>query len=249
MKGGATFRTYKAASAIRQSRRRCVFTNKQRQLVLGTLLGDGCLVNVKGAVTRRFTLVISHCKKQFEYIKHKRDALCVENNLRIEKSGYGSVRYRLNYSNPALAEVAKIVLTDGKKTVTKEWLSQLTWEGIAYWFMDDGCLTTTKSGASNITLCTNNCSQHELDLICEHFSSLGFTFRVNDEIKTRYMRITKNKEALRFLACVKKYVLPCFQYKVRSLLGVEYARMTSTEFCAKMMGFELRKQHKPKNGL
>jgi recombination protein RecA len=217
------------------------------QLILGTLLGDGCLSRQKGASSPHFKLSITHSRKQLAYLEHKRDRLSPESKIYSDVSGFGGSRVRFVYSNlPNLNTISKIVLNEKYvKTVTSTWLSWLTWEGVAYWFMDDGCLITNKKwGSSEVRLCTNGFSWDEITLIQDHFSKLGLHFKSGSrfgsgrEDQRRVLRLS-NKESITFLKHVEPYIVPHFRYKIRSILGCNF--MSSTEFCKNIQGFDLGK--------
>lgn len=100
-----------------------------------------------------------------------------------------------------------------KKRVTKSWLKQLTWEGIAYWYMDDGSL----SGKS-ITFSTHSFTEEEVDLLVTMLKDRGIAarkVRVNKKDRRSYYTIRLNLVATRtFVQKVAKYVHPTLQYKL-----------------------------------
>lgn len=107
-----------------------------KNMIFGSLLGDASIIRDRNLYKLEFT----HGKKQIEYLRWKAKILGVdENRIKPAISGYGSLKYYFRYYNAdLLRSVAKIVLVDGKKKVTDEWLDQLDDLSLAVWYQDDG---------------------------------------------------------------------------------------------------------------
>ena len=54
--------------------KKCPFTNEQKQLIFGTLLGDGC-IHPHGRKNKSYRLLISHCEKQKQFLLWKKQIL------------------------------------------------------------------------------------------------------------------------------------------------------------------------------
>jgi len=112
----------------------------EKQCILGTLLGDGCLKRSYNG--RSHHLSIIHGDKQKDYIKFKHGVLH-GSHLKSEicLSGYcpGSLQWNLKFWNTKFMDyVSSVSQRDEQKCVSNEWLQALTLEGLSYWFMDDG---------------------------------------------------------------------------------------------------------------
>lgn len=55
--------------------------NDLKQLLIGSLLGDGCFCSV-GSRTKNMCLSIAHSEKQKEYLEYKRDLWCAYKMVR-----------------------------------------------------------------------------------------------------------------------------------------------------------------------
>ena len=211
-------------------------TPEQEELILGTLLGDGCLCKMRGG----FGLVINHSEKQSDYVAHKKEILGGSNICTSYKSGFGSVMHRFTFQNAfELRRIASVCLPQGKKYVTQEWLSKLTWRSIAYWYMDDGSLALAyqehcgkKFTYASIRLCTEGFSDEEVELIIFYFNNLGFHFtksrhkrRASSVKEPGYtLSLGRGQEVTRFLQYIQPYVIPSMEYKLRCLRDESFAR-------------------------
>jgi len=110
------------------------------QMLLGTMLGDGNLDirNKNPKYTSR------HGHNQHSYNCHKYQVLSAfarKPPKLVRNYGYGkrsSLWFTL--TSPTFWPIASLCLRAGKKRVTQEWLNKLTWEAVAWWYMDDGSL-------------------------------------------------------------------------------------------------------------
>lgn len=119
-----------------------ILTYEQKQLVLGTLLGDAGLHRRTRNGHDQLEFYISHGLDQKDYIEYIANLLGVKVGTyhKGQKSfGAGEPYLRFSYGNkPELSKIFELCFKDGKKTITDEWLEQVDAPAIAYWFMDDG---------------------------------------------------------------------------------------------------------------
>jgi hypothetical protein len=187
---------------------------QQIQLILGTLLGDGCMSF--NAVFPRYR--VNHGSKQKDYVLHKAGILknylntppCLCPNLGFGKEScvFSTV------STPILEFIRKMcyqqVEGKWKKTVTQKWLDMLDWEGIAYWYMDDGALQ--KQGAAS-ALHTEGFSMEENSLIAQWLQNKGLTCRIV-ETNGYYFLILNQESTYKLIEHIKPYVIPSMLYKI-----------------------------------
>jgi len=141
-------------------------TASQKQLLLGTMLGDGSM-QVSSAAKQTVCYRSNHgwCQHQYNLEKY---ALLAEYATRapykIKNGGYGE--WSSVWRTQALSVfhyIFTLTCPDGHhKLVNTEWLSQLTPEGIAWWIGDDGCLD---SGRRTVSISTHGFSPEEVDLL------------------------------------------------------------------------------------
>ena len=193
----------------------------EKQLLLGTLLGDGSMQwgsKLHGRI--RFT----HGKVQENYCRYKAQALksYVKTQPQIvENRGWGkescvfstvltpafSFMYALAYRQDS-TNTQKLV-----KTVTQEWADLLTWEGIAWWYQDDGTLTQ----AGGVHISTHGFPEEQVAILADALTQRGVPAKVQPVKKGQktYFIIAIGLEATRkFIEKVKPYVHESMLYKV-----------------------------------
>ena len=161
-------------------------TDSQTQMVLGTLLGDACLTTWrKKSGSKNPAYCVGHGTAQGGYCRRKAEILqnYVRSPVRTTSGrdsslvkGSRFLVHRLNtLSSPSFQKIRKVCYSgrtpDGRdrKLVTKEWVSLLTWEGVAWWYMDDGCL----QGHRSATFCTQGFSRKEVNLLIKWLQEHG----------------------------------------------------------------------------
>lgn len=110
-----------------------------KEIILGSLLGDGSLKISKGYVNARFSF--RHSLKQKEYFFWK------VNNLRSISSKKcfwyqddGKIRYQ-SLATKDLTELYYLTHRNEQFEINKKWLDLLTPLSLAVWWMDDGSIT------------------------------------------------------------------------------------------------------------
>jgi hypothetical protein len=184
------------------------------QLVLGCLLGDAHL-DIKPTHPR---IRLIHGPKQKLYLEYK--ARMLSNYIQtppkeILNSGFGkSSIVACTVTTPAFEFLRSICTQHARKTVTPEWLSMLTWEGVAFWFMDDGHITT-KSSTSGIS--THGFSQQEVTLLAQWLADRGVAPTI-DLLRTPSGRQCfglrfRRTETSALIEMIRPFVPPCMAYK------------------------------------
>ncbi len=122
---------------------------------------------------------MTHSSKQEELCKVKAQVLIdyVRTPAKVVPNlGYGDLSCVFStLLTPALSEFERICYVPNTKDpgrltkrVTAEWVSQLTWEAVAWWYMDDG----SRAG-SNLQFHTQSFSVEEVDLLVGWFQQNG----------------------------------------------------------------------------
>lgn len=128
-----------------------------RGAIIGMVMGDGSMYQNPyrdGTKRGNYKLSIAHSIKQSDYLSHKRDIvndlfdykLPIKECLHTaDKSGkkYPVARMQTRVHS-RLSFIAKRIYIDRKKRITDWVLENITLEGLAYWWMDDGCLSIDK---------------------------------------------------------------------------------------------------------
>lgn len=142
---------------------------KKRELILGTLLGDATLVK-SGSYSNTASLQFTHSIDQREYLKAKCNLLGLKfsfDNYPSKKQQIGKYKAIFKKSIKArsktylfLYDLYLLCYKKGRKTITKEWIDQLSEISLAYFFLDDGCALKDK----------NKISVHALELSTQAFT-------------------------------------------------------------------------------
>ncbi len=202
-------------------------TESQKQVLLGTLLGDG---SISRNENRGYHVRVNHGLKQYGYADHKRRILDV-GKLHIFKSyektySKGVPMCTFYYKNIRTSEwLEKLVLVNGKKTVNQKWLDELTIEGIAYWFLDDGHSSFSTSKWVSIGFATMGFNHKENVLLQKKLCSMGYKTYLYGNVKNRAGEKSGTGYRLRlssmcsdaFLKAVQPYIWPieCMRYKLK----------------------------------
>ena len=213
-----------------------VLNNSQEQLILGSLLGDAHLHVKKPRIERnetktQYDVVFTQGEKQLEYLlwKHKiLNSACKVRKIAPSKDGFSKLPwYKFSFSHaPFLRRIVPLVLLNGKKKVSIEWLNSLDEISLAFWFQDDGHSIMggrrDKDGKhvqQVVRLATNSFSDEEMEIIAEYF-------RTKWEIKCCILHskgpvlIMNNSNAIRFITLISPWVF--LNYKIK-ITGVDYS--------------------------
>ena len=227
---GNEYREQIASQYNRTAQAGTILSPEQHQLLVGSMLGDACmserdiLSNKKdhNEITS-LRIIFSNSIKHISYLNHKRDLLAGLGKMKIGyiTSGYGSRMARFSLcGKETLKPYRELFLRNKKKVVTEEWLRQLDWRGVAYWYMDDGHLVVNRN--QPLVSFHTESFHAELSIIQEFLADYcGLQTRrvVNNKNPNNLFLTSRHKdEALRFQEMVSPHVIPCMKYKVRSVI-------------------------------
>ena len=189
------------------------FNEEQRQLLLGTLLGDGCVTNCT-KTGASYASRHGWCQHEYNLSKYQ---ILLEFATRppVKRKNHGFGEWSSFWQTKSLAcllSLRGLCYPGGRKTVTRPWLDLLTWEGIAWWIMDDGSLTNPRC----MTISTHGFTEPEVRLMAIWLTERGVACTptpVTKKTKTYWMLYLSVKGTLALLQGIKPYVLPCMAYK------------------------------------
>lgn len=190
-------------------------TNFQRQVLIGTLLGDSSLSNNN----MNASFKCSHGLKQKEYSEHIADifkslgATCTyrKRNKPDKRNGIYYESYDVNIpANPAFNKYYYAFYPNGKKVIPMELVNKyFTKVSLAFMFMDDG--SKYPSGYSIATNC------FELDNLKEFQQFLLNKFNLETTIfKENVLYIKSNSKNL-MTYLVSPYICDCLKYKLHKV--------------------------------
>ncbi|MCC7075813.1 MAG: recombinase RecA [Acidimicrobiia bacterium] len=114
----------------------------QREVILGSLMGDGALSPTRSGHGARFRW--GHGKKQTEYAEWKASLFA---NIGTSRSTNAEAAIFFDMRPlPELAELRRSVYVGGKKVFSDEYLKALTPLALALWYMDDGTFQLRTEG-------------------------------------------------------------------------------------------------------
>jgi len=210
-------------------RRGTVLNEDQKQIALGSLMGDACVgrnrPRLKKYSRTNARLRFVHGNKQKEYLEWKLGQFSEyshQKNVHENKLCGFAKKPTYSFNTITSAQFNRLeetVCTDGKKMVTDSWLNKLTPLSMAIWFCDDGSLNRidTQKGKSNyVTLHTQGFSYEENYLIQQWLKDRWDVNASITKVKNGLFRLNLSKEgSLKFLKLISEYVPICMQYKLK----------------------------------
>ncbi len=195
---------------------------QQRQVVLGSLMGDGSLSpNRRDRDGTRFRM--GHGADQAAYLDWKVSLL---GNVGHSRTTNDKGAVFADFTPlPELAELREAVyFGDGKKHLSWEYLKALTPLALAVWYMDDGCFTVrskgvqarTEGGSGRIEICVEAMSpgsRQRLVAYLRDTHGLDVSLAVKGAAAKQHIRFTTAASA-RFQEIVAPYVHESMAYKL-----------------------------------
>lgn len=190
--------------------------NDLKQLLIGSLLGDGCFCSV-GGTTKNMCLSIAHSAKQKEYLEYKWRVLdkynlvspIVEYHINNHRYSHELVGYRFKSKlHPIFTNIRRRYYdSNGHKRVYEEFVKDIDALGLAIWYMDDGFVT---KNSCILSTCSFTLEEQTLlaNILLEKFN-LHFTVGKHDN--SMYLQA---KDFPRFVELVRDYIIPSMQYKL-----------------------------------
>ncbi len=197
-------------------------SGQQEQLILGSLMGDGCLSpNRLGRSGTRFRM--GHGAKQVAYLDWKVSLL---GNIGCSRTTNAKGAVFADFTPlPELAEVHDAVyFGDGKKHLSWDYLKELTPLALAVWYMDDGGFTLrskgvqerTRGGTGRIEICVEAMSPGSRERLVQYLRDThGLDVRVRAS-GARQMPVLQFTTAAseKFQELVGRYVHSSMDYKL-----------------------------------
>jgi hypothetical protein len=184
------------------------FSAEQKEVILGTVMGDGCLLlNSNGNAH----LQVAHSVKQRPYLDYKHGLLRpfsrpITAYQRLDPR-YGKVYETHRFHtvcHPHLTALRQTAYPGGNKVLSEFFDRNLIPRALAFWFMDDG----GTSHGSTLSICTVCFEAADLRRIAEHLKDWGLKVW---ERKRRLWISTESKR--RFVELIGDHVIPSMRYK------------------------------------
>jgi recombination protein RecA len=197
-------------------------TEVQKQVILGSLLGDGSIRYPKRLLRGLGCgIIMMQSEKHLSYIRLKEKVMSHHvTSVKVQKTGWNKApMYRVGTEcSPLISDlINRLRITDryGKKIVSKEWLNGLTPLGIAIWYCDGGSLCTKKS--LSVRLSTHGFPKEQTEKIIIYFQEVwGIEFLIVPEVrrgKILYSLRANKDSSEKFLKLISDYIPEGMAYK------------------------------------
>lgn len=202
-----------------------VYTNKQKQLLLGTILGDGCLLSY-----RNQTCEIQISSKHKEYLLYLQDifgteAFTVYDSVRV--SGYGTNIYKARTLRCAdlynyFTNYFTFSNLKDEDKLKENIVEEITLEALMLLFFEDGSLAHHEKQRDRINIAICDYNDHDAEIIVKCFQKFGLS-PVLYKDNRNYNRLRLNtKDAYTFFNLIKEYVPSIMEYKLPRDITTKY---------------------------
>ena len=183
-------------------------TGNQKEVLIGILLGDGCLETQNGGKTYRLKVEQSVSHRDYLFHLYHIFRRLVRTPPRVKRNNY----YFQTLSLEILAPYGKMFYGKSGKKVPGEIHTLLTPRAFAYWFMDDG---SRKSQQSKGVLLNTQCfKESEVEMLCELLTVKFGLFGWKRLQKEGFQIYISGRSAERFVNLVKPYIHQSMLYKL-----------------------------------
>ena len=194
--------------------RSVAFSQRQKDIALGSLLGDAYLRPSGNSYSLSFT----HGEKQKSYLEWKLsefENFVVTKDFYKHSSSFHGTSPTYSFStitHPYLLELRTLCYPNGVKRISQEWLNLLTPLSLAVWYMDDGSLNKRYG---TIVLCTNCFSIEEHHIMIDYFSShYGIEPKLEPRRNGQVVLRINASESRHFRNIISPYMPVCMSYKL-----------------------------------
>ena len=184
---------------------RLAVTDRQFSIIVGSLLGDA-YVSPLGKIQ------FEHSEKAKEYVQWKfkeMDGIRYQNIGRVKRILNNKVFYSRRFWTRQFFRPLRMMAyqTDGKKYISRKWLSELTPLALAIWYMDDGHYEREKRRCIIATDGFSDDDREQLKSFLKMKFNLAVTLR-----KSGKMAMTQS-ETEKFFEIIYPYRIGCMAYK------------------------------------
>jgi recombination protein RecA len=200
-----------------------LLSTSQRQLILGSLMGDGNLSTPVRREDHSARFRMGHGAKQEAYLDWKISLLANVPHCRTVNAKAAAFADFTPLAE--LSELREVVYQgDGKKHLTWDYLKALTSFALAVWYMDDGCFTVrskgvqerTQGGSGRIEICVEAMSPGSRERLVQYLRDthgLDVKIRISGARGVSVLQFTTSASE-KFQKIVAPYVHPSMEYKL-----------------------------------
>ncbi len=190
------------------------FSQHQRVVAVGTILGDACLATNWSKTNYR--LQIRHAEAQKAYVQWKYE---VFKDFVLTPPQYyphtESVWFR-TISHPDISGLHQLFYQNGKKVIPANITQMITDPlTIAVWFMDDGNVVVRKGVVSGYHLNTQSFSKTENEVLVRALRNIyGIECTIERNHTYYRLAIWRKSSREKFVNVIRPYILPSMKYKI-----------------------------------
>ena len=192
----------------------CKISKKILGVIIGTLLGDSYIRKIR----KNYGLGVTHSTKQEKYFNYKVKKLSKlqgktyyrdRYDKRTDKT-YHSLIYH-SKQHEIFNNIRDLMYENNCKIFNKYVEDNLTIEGIAVWYCDDGNLYRNKD-INHLSIATNNFDIKSLQNILTMFKDkYNIFFKIR---KDGLIRLTSKREIRKFINLIKEFIPKSMEYKI-----------------------------------
>jgi recombination protein RecA len=200
-----------------------LLSDQQWEVVLGSLMGDGCLSRPVRRDSESARLRMGHGARQAAYLDWKCSLLVNIPHSRTS-NGKGAVFADFTPLSELHELMGAVYLGDRKKFLSEEYLKALTPLALAIWYMDDGSFSLrskglqqrTQGGSGRIEICVEAMSEGSRIRLRDYLRdthALDVRLR-NAGARSKAVLVFSTQATARFLELIAPYVHPSMAYKL-----------------------------------
>lgn len=198
-------------------------SDREKSIILGSLLGDGSLKIHKGYANARFSFRHSIAQKEYFLWKARElAAIGSDKCVFLQKADGWAKLEKLRFQSralPVLTELYRLTHEQHQFAISRSWLNQLTPLSLAIWWCDDGSIIS--NGRKGV-ICTDGFDEKSVRLLARYVEvvwkvkmHVGPITRQRANERVRYWRLWLSTEELKkFLRIIIPYIpVPSMIYK------------------------------------
>jgi len=192
------------------------FSKEQKSIILGSLLGDGCLTTAWSGSSKNYRFAVTHSVKQKDYINwtYKQLKPFVLTPPKLIKSTQALILRTMSHSD--LTELKSVFYPQNKKVLPKN-IRLIIQDSLALavWFMDDGNIVKKNGKLAGYNLNTQSFSKDENILLINIFRELYNINFMLDRNKNKYrLGVWQKQSREDFRSLIERFVISSMRYKL-----------------------------------
>ncbi len=208
---------------IEKYKKTLFLSKRQREILIGTLLGDGHLEKHTPTLGR---LKIEQTYKQKDYVdwiykEFKNWVRTKPRERQVKAFGKTYEEYEFStYGHKILGEFRERFYKGSKKIIPNDLEKNITPLGLAIWYMDDGSIKSKRH--KGVFLNTQGFEVNDIKKL-QKYSKINLELRPQQGIKKEIKRVKKQiylggSSGEKFINLIESYIIPSMRYKIPKVL-------------------------------